>query len=75
MAPPLTVFPLRLLAKSELDLEVFDGSPSHKLLHLVKSLKPTLRCLLMAENLHRDELSDHTLIFFGNLENSGLITT
>jgi hypothetical protein len=27
------------------------------------------------ENLHRDELSHHTLIFFGNLENSGLITT
>ena len=29
----------------------------------------------LTENLHRDELSDHTLIFFGNLENSGLITT
>ncbi len=27
------------------------------------------------ENLHRDELGDHTSIFFGNLENSGLITT
>jgi hypothetical protein len=48
MAPPLTVFPLRLLAKFKLDLEVFDGSPSHKLLLLVKSLKPTLRCLLTA---------------------------
>ncbi len=36
MAPPLTVFPLRLLVKSGLDSEVFDGSPSHKLLLLVK---------------------------------------
>jgi hypothetical protein len=48
MAPPLTVFPLRLLAKFKLDLEVFDGSPSHELLLLVKSLKTTLRCLLTA---------------------------
>jgi hypothetical protein len=51
MASPLTVFSLRLLAKFKLDLEVFDGSPSHKLPSLVKSLKPTLRCLLMASPL------------------------
>ncbi len=51
MASPLTVFPLRLLAKLKLDLEAYDGSPSHKLPILVKSLKPTLRCLLMASPL------------------------
>ena len=42
MASPLTVFPLRLLVKSKLDLEAYDGSPSHKLQILVKSLNPHL---------------------------------
>ena len=51
MASPLTVFPLRLLVKFKLDLEAYDGSPSHKLQILVKSLKPTLRCLLTASPL------------------------
>ena len=52
MASPLTVFPLRLfLAKFKLDLEAYDGSPSHKLQILVKSLKPKLRCLLTASPL------------------------
>ena len=52
MASPLTVFPLRLFWLSlKLDLEAYDGSPSHKLQILVKSLKPTLRCLLMASPL------------------------
>ncbi len=36
MASPLTVFPLRLLDKIKLDLEAYDGSPSHKLQILVK---------------------------------------
>ncbi len=31
MASPLTVFPLRLLVKFKLDLEAYDGSPSHRL--------------------------------------------
>ncbi len=51
MASPLTVFPLRPLVKFKLDLEVYGGSPSHNLQILVKSLKPTLRCLLMASPL------------------------
>ena len=50
MASPLTVFPLRLLVKFKLDLEAYDGTPSHKLQILVKSLKPTL-CLLTASPL------------------------
>ena len=36
MASPLTVFPLRLLVKLKLDLEAYDGTPSHKLQILVK---------------------------------------
>ena len=52
MASPLTVFPLRFFWLSlKLDLEAYDGSPSHKLQILVKSLKPTLRCLLTATPL------------------------
>jgi len=39
------------MAKLVLDLEAYDGSPSHKLQILVKSLKPTLRCLLKASPL------------------------
>jgi hypothetical protein len=49
MAFPLTAFPLRLLAKFKLDLEVSDGTyPLINFYFKLKSQKPTLRCLLTA---------------------------